>query len=87
MHLSRTRDCTAARHLHGSRDIRFGVSELCRDGVIYLDIVQFRSREDMDEVMKLEMESEVYHAFFAVMDLSAEADAEIITSLATYDKP
>lgn len=53
----------------------------------YLDIVQFRSREDMDVVMKLEMESEVCHAYFAVMDMSAEADLDIVTSLATYDKP
>lgn len=52
----------------------------------YLDIVQFRSREDMARVMELEQESPACHMFFAVIDMS-EADAgsmEAYVSLASY---
>lgn len=54
----------------------------------YLDIVQFRSREDMERVVELEKAFPACHAFFAVMDMS-EADAacmEVYASLATYPK-
>lgn len=52
----------------------------------FLDIVQFRSAEDAKEVMAREMESEVCHRFFAVMDLEGAEDAEfeLMPSLATY---
>jgi hypothetical protein len=63
--------------------------ELARksDGA-YMDIVQFRSREDMESVVKLEKESPACHRFFAVMDLSgAKAGGiEVYASLATYAK-
>lgn len=53
----------------------------------YLDIVQFRSREDAEAVIEKEKESAACHAFFAVMDMGA-ADGtdsvEFCSSLATY---
>ena len=65
--------------------------ELVRKGDgTYLDIVQFRSMKDAEEIMELEKESAVCHAFFAVMDMDMdsadESDAEMFyQSLATYD--
>ncbi len=52
----------------------------------YIDIVQFRSAEDVEDVMAKEKESPACHQFFAVMDLDAEDDSEIgmYPSLATY---
>jgi hypothetical protein len=49
--------------------------ELARKGEgEYLDILQFRSREDVERVVKHEKELPACHRFFAVMDLSrAEA--------------
>lgn len=54
----------------------------------YIDIVQFRSHEDMQRVMELEKDSPVCHAFFAVMDMSKanEGNIEAHASLATYSK-
>ncbi len=53
----------------------------------YIEIVQFRSREDMESVIEAENTSSVCHAFFAVMDMSAgdEAD-ELCASIATYPR-
>ncbi len=54
----------------------------------YLDIVQFRSAQDYEEVTRKEMQSPVCAAFFAVMDMStAEADMaamEVMTSLESH---
>ena len=52
----------------------------------YLDIVQFRSSEDAEDVMQKEKESAVCHAFFAVMDLTDMDDSniEFYPSVATY---
>ncbi|MEN0652674.1 MULTISPECIES: hypothetical protein [Hyphobacterium] len=51
----------------------------------YIDVVQFRSQEDMEEVVGAEMASEVCHAFFAVMDISEGGGRhEVCASLATY---
>lgn len=53
----------------------------------YLDIVQFRSTEDVADIMKKEMESPVCHAFFAVMDMGdmeAEPEMDLYPVLATY---
>ncbi|NRA83005.1 MAG: hypothetical protein HRU22_04265 [Gammaproteobacteria bacterium] len=59
--------------------------ELVRhDDGSYLDIVQFRSSKDMEDVMVKEQESEACRAFFAVMDVENEADIKIYTSLETY---
>jgi hypothetical protein len=52
----------------------------------YLDIVQFRSREDALAVMEKEKVSPACHVFFSVMDMSGN-DAECIDmyqSLRTY---
>jgi hypothetical protein len=55
----------------------------------YIDIVQFRSSQDMEEVIAKEQESEACHAFFAVMDIDMEeaddSQIEVYQSLATYD--
>ncbi len=63
--------------------------ELVRKGDgTYLDIVQFRSMKDAEEIMELEKESAACHAFFAVMDMDSadESDGEVFhQSLATYD--
>jgi len=52
----------------------------------YLDIVQFRSKKDAEDIIKKEKESPACHAFFAVMDMDGEDDSEIdfYPSLATY---
>ena len=53
----------------------------------YLDIVQFRSAEDVADITEKEKKSAVCGAFFAVMDFSdmdMEAEMEIHQSLATY---
>jgi len=52
----------------------------------YMDIVQFRSREDMEAVMENEKTSAACHAFFSVMDFenSDEAQLLICPSIATY---
>lgn len=50
----------------------------------YLDIVQFRSAEDYEDVLKREMESPICHAFFAVMDMEGENEIELYSSLETY---
>lgn len=55
----------------------------------YLDIIQFRSEEDAKDVIEKEKQSPACHAFFSVMDMSAEsADAaesiEFYPSLVTY---
>ncbi len=63
--------------------------ELVRKGDgTYLDIVQFRSMKDAEEIMELERESDACHAFYAVMDMDSadESDGEMFhQSLATYD--
>ena len=52
----------------------------------YIDIVQFRSAEDVEDVMEKEKTSAICHAFFALMDMSDMDDAEmdLYPSLATY---
>ena len=54
----------------------------------YLDIIQFRSQQDADDVIEKEKDSAACHAFFAVMDMSevksADEVIEFYTSLATY---
>lgn len=52
----------------------------------YLDIVQFRSYDDFLYVMKKEMESDVCHNFFSIMDKEAEDQVEICQSIRTYDR-
>ncbi|MCF6300328.1 MAG: hypothetical protein L3J52_04310 [Proteobacteria bacterium] len=52
----------------------------------YLYIVQFRSKEDAEDIIEKEKESPACHAFFAVMDMDGADDSEIdfYPSLATY---
>ncbi|MBO9407860.1 PhzF family phenazine biosynthesis protein [Shimia sp. R9_1] len=53
----------------------------------YLDIVQFRSHEDYQDVVKKEMESPVCAMFFSVMDLSdfdPDAEMDVYISLETH---
>jgi len=52
----------------------------------YLDIVQFCSREDADDVIEKEKTSKACHDFFAFLDMTDmdESDIEITISLATY---
>ena len=53
----------------------------------YLDIVQFRSKEDAMAVIEKEKESVACHAFFSVMDLESEDEPgsiDFYQSLATY---
>jgi len=52
----------------------------------YIDIVQFRSAEDAQDVMKKEQESSECHAFFAIMDMEGmeNAEIELLPSLVTY---
>lgn len=52
----------------------------------YIDIVQFRSAEDAQDVMKRELESEACHAFFEIMDMEGVDDSEIklLPSIMTY---
>ncbi len=50
----------------------------------YIDIVQFRSAEDVADIMKKEMESPVCRDFFSVMDIAAEPEIELYPVLASY---
>lgn len=52
----------------------------------YIDIVQFRSMKDMEEVMEKEKTNPICHAFFAVMDLENMDDSQMVVcpSIATY---
>lgn len=53
----------------------------------YLDIVQFRSEEDVADVVKREMESAACAKFFSVMDLSEfdpDAPMDLYVSLETH---
>jgi len=52
----------------------------------YMDIVQFRSREDADDVIEKEKTSSVCQDFFSVMDMTdmVEDDVCFYASLATY---
>ena len=55
----------------------------------YIDIVQFRSVEDAEEIIEKERESPACQAFFSVMDIDAETTdgsdgVEFYESLATY---
>ncbi|MCH6255367.1 hypothetical protein MLD52_02320 [Puniceicoccaceae bacterium K14] len=62
--------------------------ELVRTGEgRYLDIVQFRSAKEMEEVIEKEKVSTVCHAFFAVMDMEEMDDSQIqvYPSLETYN--
>lgn len=62
--------------------------ELVRKGDgTYLDIVQFRSMKDAEEVMELEKDSAACHAFFAVMDMESADETDSVDfyqSLVTY---
>ncbi|NOH97553.1 hypothetical protein [Vibrio sp. 99-70-13A1] len=54
----------------------------------YLDIVKFRSREDMEDVIEKEQSCEAAAKFFSVMDLTdynPEEAMETYTSLITYE--
>lgn len=52
----------------------------------YIDIVQFRSMKDMEEVMEKEKSNPACRDFFAVMDLDNMDDSQITVypSIATY---
>ena len=55
----------------------------------YMDIVQFRSQKDAEEVIEKEQNSPVCHEFFSVMDMSEEAleeagEIKFYASLVTY---
>ena len=53
----------------------------------YLDIVQFRSKEDAMAVIEKEKESVACHAFFSVMDIGSVGETggiDFYQSLATY---
>jgi hypothetical protein len=54
----------------------------------YIDIVQFRSAEDMEAIMELEMASPACHALFAVIDMTGMSNSGVATysSLTTYSK-
>jgi len=54
----------------------------------YLDIVQFRSQSDAEEVIGAEKTSEACHAFFAVMDMQDFDESQTLPfydSIATYE--
>ena len=56
----------------------------------YMDIVQFRSKADAEEVIAKEMSSPVCHEFFAVMEMGDFADdpsaaVALHESIATYN--
>ncbi|NOX75988.1 MAG: hypothetical protein GXP17_05115 [Gammaproteobacteria bacterium] len=65
--------------------------ELIRTGEgEYLDIIQFRSKEDAEIIIEKEKESPACHEFFAVMDMSEELSGDaggipLYQSLATYN--
>jgi len=55
----------------------------------YMDIVQFRSQKDAEDVIEKEQDSPACHEFFSVMDMSEEAlneagEIKFYTSLVTY---
>lgn len=55
----------------------------------YLDIIQFRSMEDAEDIIEKEKKSAACHAFFSVMDMDMEtsdttAGVSFYQSLATY---
>ena len=52
----------------------------------YLDIVQFRSAQDTNDVIEKEQNAPACHSFFSVMDMSEkdEADIELMPSLGIY---
>ncbi len=54
----------------------------------YLDIVQFRSKEDAEDIIKKEQTSPACHEFFSVIEMSVDADEdegiEFYQSLVTY---
>jgi len=50
----------------------------------YLDIVQFRSKEDAEEIIEKEKESPACHDFFSVMDGDDDSGIDFYPSLATY---
>lgn len=61
--------------------------ELVRKGEgEYIDIVQFRSSRDMEDVIEKEKNSPVCDTFFALMDMQNMDDSQmaIYPSLATY---
>jgi hypothetical protein len=55
----------------------------------YIDIVQFRSMKDMEQVMEKEKSNSACHDFFSVMDLENMDDSQIVVcpSIATYASP
>lgn len=55
----------------------------------YIDIVQFRSTKDMEEVMEKEKSSPACRDFFSVMDLENMDDSPVVVypSIATYSSP
>ncbi len=58
-----------------------------KDDGTYLDIVQFRSMKDAEEIMELERDSATCQAFFAVMDMEATDESDSVDfyqSLVTY---
>ena len=57
-----------------------------KGGNEYLDIVQFRSKEDMEAVMEKEKTNPACNAFLAVMDLKNLDDSQVVVcpSIATY---
>jgi len=53
----------------------------------YIDIVQFRSREDAEKIIEAEAQSEDCHAFFSIMDMSdMDEEVQFHLSLATYNQ-
>lgn len=61
-----------------------------KNDVEYLDIIQFRSAKDAEDIMEKEKESAACHAFFAVMDMSmgaaGQGNIEFYISLVTYNQ-
>ncbi|AJQ94916.1 hypothetical protein [Gynuella sunshinyii] len=55
-----------------------------RDNGQFMDIIQFKDRKSLEEVMAEEQQSEVCLAFFAIMDMSSDTHIEICESLNTY---
>jgi len=56
----------------------------------YMEIVQFRSQKDAEEVIEKELNHPACHEFFSVMDMSEEAmeeagEIKFYSSLVTYD--
>ena len=55
----------------------------------YIDIVQFRNKKDMEEVMEKEKTNTACHEFFSLMDLENMDESQVVicTSIATYSSP